>query len=184
MMLARRAASKAPQQAIRQCCARRFASSEHGHGGHGHAEPVNESLGAGFFIALSALPFSYLVYKISRPSSEGEKPLLTRVIESYSEYKEKWIARNTLHTSMIEQAAFDRNLFQSGNRDGKVELKFPEIFNTGSPYNVPAGHGGANIDKAIAHYEAANAAEEERKHKSLAEGTTEQRQYTPPITRL
>lgn len=47
------------------------------------------------------------------------------------------------------------------------------IFNTGSPWNVPAGQGGANLDKLIAHYEKKNYDEEERKLRTLREGKKE-----------
>ncbi|KAI9819572.1 MAG: hypothetical protein M1827_007022 [Pycnora praestabilis] len=130
-------------------------------------EPQNESLGKGFYITLSLLPLSFAIYKFSRSadgsSADAAQPLFTRVINSYSGYKDKWAARNTLHTDMIEQAAFDRNLFQNSRGSGTVDLRFPEIFNTGCPYNVPAGHGGANLDRLIAHYEKKNAEAEEAK---------------------
>jgi hypothetical protein len=63
---------------------------------------------------------------MSRPSADGKKPAFSRFIDSYSYYKERWAARNTLHTAMIEQAAFDRNLFQSSPGTAHVDLKFPE----------------------------------------------------------
>lgn len=47
------------------------------------------------------------------------------------------------------------------------------IFNTGSPWNIPAGQGGANLDKLIAHYEKKNVEAEERKVKTLREGKKE-----------
>ena len=37
-----------------------------------------------------------------------------------------------------------------------------------SPHNIPAGHGGANLHKLVAHYEKLNADEEERKARALA----------------
>jgi hypothetical protein len=48
------------------------------------------------------------------------------LINSYSDYRERWVARNTLHTAMIEQAAHDRNLFHSSRGSAHVDLKFPE----------------------------------------------------------
>lgn len=44
------------------------------------------------------------------------------------------------------------------------------IFNTGSPWNIPAGQGGANLDKLIAHYEKKNWEAEEAKVKFMREG--------------
>lgn len=43
------------------------------------------------------------------------------------------------------------------------------IFNTGSPYNVVAGHRSRNMDELVAHYEKKNTENEERKLKALAE---------------
>jgi hypothetical protein len=51
----------------------------------------------------------------------------------------------------------------------KVLLTKHRVFNTGSPWNVPAGHGARNMDQLVAHYEKKNADEEERKAKLLAE---------------
>ncbi|MCJ1363447.1 hypothetical protein MMC16_002554 [Acarospora aff. strigata] len=185
-MLATRqiAARSARRRLIRQ--PRRYESSsshaasagEHGSTPHApHPEPVKESLGKGFYITLSLLPLSFAVYKFSHssndPRDEAAKPLFTRLIDSYSSYKERWAARNTLHTAMIEQAAHDRNLFHSSRPSSHVELKFPEIFNTGSPWNIPAGQGGANLDKLIAHYEKKNYEAEEKKVRTLREGLKE-----------
>lgn len=47
------------------------------------------------------------------------------------------------------------------------------LFNTGSPWNIPAGQGGANLDKLIAHYERKNFEEEEKKVRTLREGKKE-----------
>ncbi|KAI9722597.1 MAG: hypothetical protein M1812_001528 [Candelaria pacifica] len=153
------------------------AAGHHGGPTGQHSLPVNESLGKGFYITIATLSLSFAIYKFSRStdgsSADSAQPLLTRIISSYSDYKEKWAARNTLHTAMIEQAAFDRNLFHNSRPSAHVDLKFPEIFNTGSPWNVPAGHGGANLDALIAHYEKKNAEDEERKMKRLKEGKKE-----------
>lgn len=66
-------------------------------------------------------------------------------------------------TQWAQQAAFDRNLFQGTARVRHIDLKFPEIFNTGSAMNVPAGQGGANLDRLVAHYQKLNRETEERR---------------------
>lgn len=43
------------------------------------------------------------------------------------------------------------------------------VFNTGSPWNVPAGQGGANLDALIAHYKKKNAEHDEKVLKKLRE---------------
>lgn len=41
------------------------------------------------------------------------------------------------------------------------------VFNTGSPFNVVAGQGAANLDTLVAHYEKANVDADEKKTKAL-----------------
>lgn len=77
-------------------------------------------------MVLAIVPVSIGLYAISRPSEDGKLTGLRKVIDSYSYYKEKYAARNTLHTAMIEQAAFDRNLYQSAEGSKYVNLRFPE----------------------------------------------------------
>ncbi|KAI9769679.1 MAG: hypothetical protein M1840_003916 [Geoglossum simile] len=140
---------------------RRFASTEHGEAAHSSV-PKNESIGKPFYIALTLLPLTFLVYKLS---IDQENPV-TKLIRKYSDYRDRWTERNALHTRMTEQAAFDRNLFQSSPGGKVVELRFPEIFNTGAPWNVSAGHQ-ANLGELIAHYEKQNRDEEARKVAAL-----------------
>ncbi|KAI9756157.1 MAG: hypothetical protein M4579_003970 [Chaenotheca gracillima] len=155
---------------------RRFASSEHGQGhGHDHGSS-KESLGKGLYITLAAIPTSLALYKFSRSGDDNSKPILTRIIEAYKGYEQRWLERNSLHTKMIEQAAHDRNLFHNSPGSATIDLRFPEIFNTGSPYNVPAGHGGGNIDHLIAHYEKRNRDVEEAKLRALAEREKKEKQ--------
>ena len=100
--------------------------TSHGH----HPEPVNESLGRGFYLTLAALPASFALYKLSRPSDDStdpaSQPWLTRVIHSYDHWRDEWESRNTLHTAAIEQAAHDRHLFHGTKGSHVIELRFPE----------------------------------------------------------
>ncbi|KAL8720675.1 MAG: hypothetical protein Q9225_002504 [Loekoesia sp. 1 TL-2023] len=134
----------------------KYEPTHHGH----HPEPVNESLGRGFYFVIAALPLSFAIYKFSRSSdgssAESSQPWLTRMLRRYDDWSNSWAERNALHTKAIEQAAHDRNLFLDSQPSDLVELRFPEVFNTGSPYNVPAGHG-ANLNELIAHYQRKNA---------------------------
>ena len=43
------------------------------------------------------------------------------------------------------------------------------IFNTGSPHNVAAGNGGADLELLIRHYEEANRGEEEKVRRGIEE---------------
>ncbi|MCJ1470834.1 hypothetical protein MMC07_009481, partial [Pseudocyphellaria aurata] len=124
-----------------------------------HPSPVNESFSRGFYITVAGIPLSFVLYKYSVTFDDNDKtsqPALTRLIAYYSDLNAKWERRNTLHSDASAQAAFDRNLFQSTPASQHYELKFPDVFNTGSPYNVPAGHN-ANFDELIAHYKRQNA---------------------------
>jgi len=143
-----------------------FAGSSTEHGHH-QAAPENESLGTGFFILLAGVPIVLGVYSLSRPSANGDLKGFSKMIHKYQEYKDSLERKNGAHVAMLEQAAFDRNLFQSDKGSSHIDLRFPEIFNTGAPWNVPAGHGPRNIDQLVAHYEKKNAEAEEAKLKRL-----------------
>ncbi|TKX25576.1 NADH-ubiquinone oxidoreductase-like protein 3 [Elsinoe australis] len=155
------------RSAIRQQ-PRRYAHDSHG-SHDAHSAPENESFGRGFFIALAAVPLSIAVYKFTASGGPDNKPLFTRMIESYYTKEETWDRRNDLHTQAVELAGNDRALFFNGDfsRSRYVEMRFPEAMNTGSPFNVPAGHGSGNIDAAIAKFEKQNYEENERKVQNL-----------------
>ncbi|KAI4177946.1 MAG: hypothetical protein LQ343_000030 [Gyalolechia ehrenbergii] len=148
------------------------------HHGH-HPEPVNEPLGRGFYLAIAALPLSFAVYKFSRSSdgsgAEFSQPWLTRILRRYDEWSNSWAESNAVHTKAIEQAAHDRNLFHNSRPSPLVDLSFPEIFNTGSPHNIPAGHG-ANLNELIAHYHRKNAEQDAKTRARMDAKTAELRQ--------
>lgn len=79
------------------------------------------------------MPIAIGVYVAAQPGKDGKPAGLTSFIDSYSYYQEKWAARNTLHEAMVQQAAFDRNLYQSNKGSAHIDLKFPEY--------VPIGIG-------------------------------------------
>ncbi|KAK3063281.1 hypothetical protein LTS18_001686 [Coniosporium uncinatum] len=138
---------------------------------HHHPVEENEHFGTGFWITVAAIPATLALYQYGG-FARGEQPWLTRVIkDNYDHLNETWKARNKLHTDMIEQAAADRQLFLNSKGSTHVELKFPETFNVGSPYNVPAGHGGANIERVVAHYEKLAYEENARKLQAMKDGT-------------
>ncbi|KAF2831760.1 hypothetical protein CC86DRAFT_342781 [Ophiobolus disseminans] len=145
---------------------RRYAHDEHAHG-HGHA-PVNEPIGRGFWITFGCIPAAFALYFVSRDNSDNSKPFLTRMIDGYAESSEKWSKRNDLHVRMIEQAGEDRVLFQNTRPYEHVEMKFPEIMNVGSPYNVPAG-SQVSMEKVIEKYKKIAYEDNERKLEALRE---------------
>ncbi|KAK1764672.1 hypothetical protein QBC33DRAFT_456867 [Phialemonium atrogriseum] len=144
--------------------ARSYASDAHGHQA---APPVEESLGTAFYVAIGAVATSAIVYSISRPGKDGEPSTITKLFDRFAFLKEQDELRNTLRTAAIEQAAHDKHLLYYAPRNQHVELKYPEVFTGGSPFNVPAGHN-VNLDNVVAHYRERHHAEEERKAKKLA----------------
>lgn len=71
----------------------------------------------------------WLLYKWAQPSADGKKPALARMIDGYAYLQDQFAARNKVHTAMIEQAAFDRNLFQSDKKTEHIPMRFPEFVN-------------------------------------------------------
>lgn len=78
------------------------------------------------YLTIGSVAACWLLYRASKPSADGTKPAFERVIDSYSYYTEHWAGRNKLHTAMVEQAAFDRNLFQSDKKTQHIPMRFPE----------------------------------------------------------
>ncbi|KAI9831372.1 MAG: hypothetical protein M1826_003545 [Phylliscum demangeonii] len=146
---------------------------DHHHDHHG-SEPVNEYFGRGFFICLSVIPVSLALYKLSHETESGQ-PALTRYIAWISDYGTEWEERNAAHTRMVEQAGRDRLLFYNSKGSSTIQLKFPEMFNVGSPHNVIAGQGSINLDKVIEKYERERRESEERKIQRLMAKEDERR---------
>jgi hypothetical protein len=99
-------------------------------------------------------------------------------MHKYDLWQEEWRLRNELHTKSVEQAGFDRLLFQhaanaEGKGTGKKDVRFEEYVSTyplvyvsiltnkyssinqGPPMNVAPG-SYVNVDKVIEHYKKVN----------------------------
>ncbi|KAJ4287191.1 hypothetical protein N0V90_012589 [Kalmusia sp. IMI 367209] len=152
---------------------RRYAHDEHAH--HAHAEPVSESMGVGFWVPIGLIPALSGLYLISRSDDPNAPPLFTRLIDRYTDASQKWAERNDLHVRMIEQAGTDRVLFVKSKGSQHVDMRFPEIMNVGSPYNVPAG-SMANMDKVIEKFKKQGDEDNERKLQALRDGTIKSEQ--------
>ncbi|KAK2799014.1 hypothetical protein FQN50_008641 [Emmonsiellopsis sp. PD_5] len=166
MFLARRAAAPARTLLRRQQPCRSGSSAAHD---HHHAEPVNETFGRGFYLSIASVPVGILLYNYS--TSDPEKtPWITRLIEDSFPKESMWERRNAIHTAAIEQAAQDRHLFQSQNDPVNIGLSCPEVFNTGSPMNVPAGNGSADLTAVVSHYQMRNKKTEEQRVARMKDG--------------
>ncbi|XPS93856.1 hypothetical protein M3J09_003188 [Ascochyta lentis] len=142
---------------------RRYAHDEHA---HGHAAPVNEPMGRGFFWSTVWIPAGLGLYAISK-NSDSDQPFLTRIMDKYAEAEERRTKRNDMHTRMIEQAGEDRVLFMNAKPQEYVDMRFPEIMNNGSPYNVPAG-SQVPMTSVIEKYKKIAYEDNERKLEALA----------------
>ncbi|EEH17499.2 hypothetical protein PABG_00062 [Paracoccidioides brasiliensis Pb03] len=168
MLISRRAAAPI-RGLLRHQQPRRLGSSTT-HGEQHAAEPVNENFGRGFYMFIASVPIGLALYKYST-SDPHSKPWMTRLIEKWFPEESLWESKNALHTAAIEQAAFDRHLFQSQSGGSlNLELSFPEVFNTGSPMNVPAGNGSADLTAVVAHYNAKNKKTEQDRVARMKDG--------------
>lgn len=135
----------------------------------------------GFWIPIASVPILAGLYAVSR-SDPDAPPVLTRLINRYTEATEKYAERNALHTSMVEQAGADRVLFIKSAPQDHVQMKFPEcvpcnpvlsfrlifrrIMNQGSPFNVPAGQVNS-MEKVIDKFKREAYEDNERKLQAL-----------------
>ncbi|KAI1857341.1 hypothetical protein JX265_008689 [Neoarthrinium moseri] len=145
--------------------ARSYASEGHGH----HAAPqVEEGLGTAFYVFIGLIPASIVGYSISRPGADGSPSSLSKWLSGFDYFRAEDEARNSLRTQLYEQAAHDKHLFLAQEKNLHIDLKMPELLNAGSPWNVPAGHRGRNMEELTEHYRQQHVAEEDRKSKKLA----------------
>ncbi|KAH9874033.1 hypothetical protein IAQ61_004661 [Plenodomus lingam] len=125
-------------------------------------------MGKGFYGTIALVPAGWALYSVSRKSEDGE-PYFTRMMNKVTEgWNSQWTAQNDLHVRMLEQAGEDRVLFQNTQPVQHVEMKFPEIMNNGSPYNVPAG-SQVDMQQVIDKYKKIAREDNERKLEALRE---------------
>jgi hypothetical protein len=70
---------------------------------------------------------------------DGENSSVANLINKYLSRKEHWEETNALHTKAMEQAGFDRNLFENAsNKHRFVDVAYPEY--VPAPSSHPYGH--------------------------------------------
>ncbi|RDW81768.1 putative NADH-ubiquinone oxidoreductase 178 kDa subunit [Aspergillus mulundensis] len=164
MILARRSAVSA-RLLLRNQQPRRCGS----HTAHHHAEPVNESFGRSFYVAVGTFASCFALYHFTKSGKDTELSI-TRLIQKWTPSEKVFEERNALHTAAAERAAQDRHLFLSQRPSEAYELKSPESsFHPGHPYNVIAG-SKADLSEVIAHYEAKNRKIEEARVARMQDG--------------
>ncbi|KAL7276309.1 hypothetical protein RUND412_000723 [Rhizina undulata] len=117
---------------------------------HVHHE---EGFGKGFYISIAAAAGCLALYKLEQKISGAEGSPFTRMIEYYADLQKVWEERNDRHTRMAQRAAADRSLFQDSKPSTHINLKFPEVFNSGSPHNRETGWSGGDLTALYKHYE-------------------------------
>ncbi|PYH99511.1 NADH-ubiquinone oxidoreductase 178 kDa subunit [Aspergillus ellipticus CBS 707.79] len=135
---------------------RRFDS----HASH-HAEPVNESFGRSFYVAIGTFASCYVLYRLTKSTDEsGSQSRITSLIQKWTPSEQVFEQRSAIRTAAVERAAHDRHLFGSQGPREAFELKQPEVsFNNAPPYNVIPGQN-ADLGHVIAHYERQNQEQE------------------------
>lgn len=103
--------------------------------GRGRAEPVANILSQwALYLALGAVGASMFTYSISR----DENSSLGKWIDSFRiDYAKTWEQRNTLHSELQGQAARDKHLFLTVQKEPGYELRTPEYVGTFSLWLRP-----------------------------------------------
>ncbi|KAL9102843.1 MAG: hypothetical protein Q9163_002058 [Psora crenata] len=116
--------------------------------------PVSDPIGVGTSKPVLPMTDEKLGSSSSSLSDTGKpdkQPLVTRYLQKLEYIQDEYSRRNLMHTKAVEEAAHDRNLFEGSPGSRHIELKFPEIFDTGSQRNISAG-SQANLDELKAYY--------------------------------
>ena len=77
----------------------------------------------GFYISIASIPIFYVLYSVA---SSPKDNVISRLIKTFETSQEEESRKNVIHTTMMEQAAADRQLFAGSPRD-----------TTGSPMRYP-----------------------------------------------
>lgn len=82
-------------------------------------------------VATVALFFGGVLFYQFTPKKGDETSLITGLISKYTSRAEDWEEINALHTKAMEQAGFDRNLFENvSNKHRFVDVAYPEYAST------------------------------------------------------
>ncbi|KOS19330.1 NADH-ubiquinone oxidoreductase 17.8 kDa subunit [Escovopsis weberi] len=160
MLAARQRASLLARQIQRTT--RSYASHSHGH--HAPA-PKDESFGKGSMFFVATFFGTVLFYQFT--PKEGENSAITNLINKYRSKAEDWAEINAVHTKAMEQAGYDRNLFENASSKHRyVDIAYPEAFTSHAPRNVQAGQL-ISLDHVVEHYRQQHIKDEERKAAKL-----------------
>jgi len=117
-------------------------------------------MGLGFYMTLAAVPLFYVSYNMAN-GSQGD--FFDRQFQKYREGKKLGEDKDLLYQAAVSQAIVDRARLSSYPRETSgPDLKFPEMFNTGSPWNQAVGQG-ADMRQLEEHYRKVHAEAEEQR---------------------
>ncbi|BDD57877.1 hypothetical protein MPDQ_004081 [Monascus purpureus] len=163
MFAARR--SVAPVRQLLRHQPRRFDS----HAAH-HAAPVNESFGRSFYVTVGTFAFGYVLYRIHKSYVDSDSTsFISNLIAKWTPDEKIFEERNAVHTVLMEKAAHDRHLFESQGGGPSIQLRTPELLNSGSQMNVTPGFR-PDISAVAAHYERQNQQLEEARVARMKDG--------------
>lgn len=91
-----------------------------------HIRTHTTGFGKGFYLSIAGVVGTLALYKLDKSSNAGGESFITRMITKYHSRQEVWEARNSLRTTMLEQASADKSLFECSPRSSAVPYKYPE----------------------------------------------------------
>ncbi|KAJ3820471.1 hypothetical protein F5880DRAFT_1615556 [Lentinula raphanica] len=69
----------------------------------------------------------------------SEEAFITRWLAMYTTTSEKWLDMNVRHTVLSVDAAEGVNLFTTASRPAMYRMRFPQMLDNASPFNVQVG---------------------------------------------
>ncbi|PHH67189.1 hypothetical protein CDD81_2958 [Ophiocordyceps australis] len=147
---------------LQQTC-RQYSSEPHS--SHPSEQP-HESFGKGSLAFVCIILGGVFVYQVA--PRKGQESAIRDFFECYRSRPGDWEDINTLHTKAMEQAGYDRNLFENSTSNNRhVNVGFPEALQSHAARNIRAG-SIMNIDHVVEHYRQAHLKEEDRKARRQA----------------
>ncbi|KAF9071082.1 hypothetical protein BDP27DRAFT_1446572 [Rhodocollybia butyracea] len=70
---------------------------------------------------------------------QSEEAFITRWIAMYTTSSEKWLDMNAGHTALSKGSAETVHLITSASRPPMHRMRFPQMLDNASPFNVPVG---------------------------------------------
>ncbi|TGZ83081.1 hypothetical protein EX30DRAFT_304081, partial [Ascodesmis nigricans] len=108
--------------------------------------------GKAFFISMAAFIGGFAYIQYDQSSADDDGPWLTRLIKKNHSMEDVWAERSHARQKMIAQAAQDRALFHDSPQVFTVPMRYPQIFDMGSPYNNEAGWATGNLEEVRDHF--------------------------------